>query len=88
MTGGEIKLGLIKEYLSTIDFKSDGWSYHTIEEDLKKLTGERPTLRINRERDVMLSEDAKSAKEIEVIASVDIIYTEVDNKIKKYTILI
>ena len=36
----------------------------------------------------MLSEDMKKSVEIEKIESIDIIYTDDDNRIKKYTILI
>lgn len=74
--------------MKTIDFTRNEWSYHIIEEALKTRLGERPTLKINREKDVMLTEDNKESKEIEVIKSIDIIYTDDDNKIKKYTILL
>lgn len=83
-----LREGIIKEYLSTVNFNENNWSYHTIESDLQKLIGERPSLRINRERDVMLTENMDESKEIEVIKSVDVIYTDDNDKIKKYTILL
>lgn len=83
-----LREGIIKEYLSTINFNENNWSYHTIESDLQKLIGERPSLRINRERDVMLTENMDESKEVEVIKSVDVIYTDDNDKIKKYTILL
>lgn len=83
-----LRLEIIKGYLATVNFAGDDWSYHIIEEDLKTKLGERPTLNIKRKKDVMLSEDMKKSVEIEKIESIDIIYTDDDNRIKKYTILI
>lgn len=77
----------IREYLANVDFKSD-WSYEQIEQDLKTRVGERPSLDVKYKRDVMILEGSKKAKEIKVLEKVSIIYTDLDNRIKKIEILI
>lgn len=78
----------IKEYLSNINFKSDDWSYHKIEEDMKNFLGERPVLDISYKNDVMLNEVTGKSKEIKTLNKVSVIFTDLDDKIKKIDILI
>jgi len=78
----------IREYISKIDFKRDNWSYQQIEEDMKKFLGERPSLDVKYVKDVMVNEISGEAKEFKKISSVGIIFTDLDEKIKKIEILI
>lgn len=77
----------IREYLSKINFKGD-WSYNKIEEDMRSFLGERPTLDAKYKKDVMFNEINSEAKEIRVLESISIIFTDLDNKIKKIEFLI
>jgi hypothetical protein len=83
-----MKENAIREYISKIDFKRDNWSYTQIEEDMRKFLGERPSLDIKYVKDVMVNEVTSEAKEIKKISSVGIIFTDLDEKIKKIEILI
>ena len=83
-----MKEGAIREYLSKIDFKRDNWSYVQIEEDMRKFLGERPSLEVAYEKDVMVNEISGEAKEFKKITTVSVIYTDLDEKIKKVQILI
>ena len=77
----------ILEYLKTIDFKGE-WSYEAIETDIARFIGERPSLDVTYKKDVMLMEGSAKAKEVRKLEKVAVIYTDLDNKIKKIEILI
>ncbi len=78
----------IRTYLSKINFKTDQWSYNIIEEDMKKFLGERPSLDVKYEKDVLLNETTGIVKEIKKIKSISVIFTDDDDKIKKIDVLI
>lgn len=78
----------IREYMSKVDWKTDNWSYTQIEEDMKRFLGERPSLDVKYEKDVMINEVTGKAKEYKKIKSVSIVYTDLDDKIKKVEFLI
>lgn len=78
----------IRQYLAKIDWKRDNWSYVQIEEDMKKFLGERPSLEINYKKDVMVNEISGEAKEFKKLSTVSVIFTDLDDKIKKVQILI
>jgi hypothetical protein len=78
----------IREYLSKINWKTDNWSYVRIEEDMKKFLGERPSLDIQYQKDVMVNEVSGESKEIEKLVKVSVVYTDTDDKIKKFEIVL
>lgn len=78
----------IREYLSKINWKTDNWSYSRIEEDMRKFLGERPSLDIQYQKDVMVNEVSGESKEIEKLVKINVIFTDTDDKIKKLEILI
>jgi hypothetical protein len=78
----------IREYLSKVDWKRDKWSYVQLEEDMKRFLGERPTLEIKYEKDVMVNEVTGESKEFQKLAGVSIIFTDTDDKIKKIDFLV
>ena len=78
----------IREYLSKINWKTDNWSYTRIEEDMRKFLGERPSLDIQYQKDVMVNEVSGESKEIEKLVKVNVIFTDTDDKIKKLEILL
>lgn len=83
-----LKESAIREYLAKIDWKKDNWSYVQVEEDMKRFLGERPSLDIKYVKDVMINEFTATAKEYKKIESVSVIFTDLDEKIKKIQILI
>jgi len=83
-----LKESAIREYISKIDWKRDNWSYVQVEEDMKRFLGERPTIEIKYEKDVMVNEVTGESKEFSKIQSVGIVFTDLDDKIKKIEILV
>jgi hypothetical protein len=78
----------IREYISGIDWKRDNWSYQVIEENMRKFLGERPTLDIKYQKDVMVNEVSGESKEFNRLESISVIYTDTDDRIKSLTIVI
>lgn len=78
----------IRDYLSKINWKTDNWSYSRIEEDMRKFLGERPSLDIQYQKDVMVNEVSGESKEIEKLVKVSVVYTDTDDKIKKFEIVL
>jgi len=83
-----LKESAIREYLSKIDWKRDNWNYVQVEEDMKRFLGERPTLEISYKKDVMVNEVTGESKEFKKLTTVSVIFTDLDDKIKKIEILI
>ena len=83
-----LKETAIREYISKIDWKRDNWSYEILENDMKKFLGERPTLDVKYEKDVMVNEVSGESKEFNRLTKVSVIYTDTDDRIKKYEIII
>jgi hypothetical protein len=78
----------IREYMSKVDWKRDNWSYNTIEEDMRRFLGERPSLEVKYQKDVMVNEFTGESREITKIAKINVIYTDLDEKIKKLEFII
>lgn len=76
----------IKNYLSTIDFRKDNWSYKKIQEDMKKFLGETPAVDVSYKKDVMVNEVSGESKEFDKLVRVTVVYTDTDDKIKKLEI--
>ena len=83
-----MKESAIREYLGKINWKKDNWSYVQVEEDMKRFLGERPSLDIKYQKDVLVNEVTGTAKEYKKIQSVSVVFTDLDDKIKKIEILI
>lgn len=83
-----LKESAIREYLSKIDWKRDNWNYQRIEEDMKRFLGERPSLNVEYVKDVMVNEVSGESKEFNRISKVSLIYTDTDDRIKKFEILV
>lgn len=73
--GFQTKEQMISGYISDIDFTKDGWSYRKIQEDLREMLGEAPALNFNYKKDVVLNEFNSEATEINIIESVDVIFS-------------
>jgi len=80
---GSIKEFSIREYISKIDFKNDDWKLSQIKEDLRKFLGEEPGVDVIYKKDVMINEFSGEAKEFLDIDKIQIVYTDIDDKIKK-----
>lgn len=78
-----MKSEIISNYIQTIDFDGDNWSINQIKESLRNLLGETPAIKVNYVKDVMINEIKGTAEEFKKMESVTIIYTDVDNKLKK-----
>jgi hypothetical protein len=83
-----MKESAIREYLGRIDWKRDNWSYTQVEEDMKRFLGERPSLDVVYEKDVLVNEVTGTAKEYKRIKMISVIFTDLDDKIKKVEILL
>lgn len=78
----------IRQYISKIDWKRDSWNYNMIEEDMRKFLGERPSLEIKYQKDVMVNEFTGESREISKLSGINIIFTDLDDKIKKIELII
>ena len=78
-----LKESAIREYISKIDWKRDNWSYQKVEEDMKRFLGERPTLDVKYQKDVMVNEVSGESKEITRLESISIIFTDTNDKLTK-----
>jgi hypothetical protein len=78
-----MKETLLHDYFGKINLRDRGLNLNRIEEDLVKLLGERPSVNPTWVKDVMLSEDRKNAREIKRLDSISVVFTDLDEKIKK-----
>lgn len=83
-----LKETAIREYISRIDWKRDNWSYQRVEEDMRKFLGERPTIDVKYEKDVMVNEVSGESKEFSRLTKINVIYTDTDDQIKSISIII
>ena len=83
-----LKETAIRNYISQIDFKRDNWSYQRLEEDMKRFLGERPSLDVKYQKDVMINEVSGEAKEFSRLEKISVISTDTDDKIKKIDVMI
>lgn len=77
----------IRQYISQIDWKTD-WNYQIIEEDMRRFLGERPSIDVQWKKDVMVNEFTGESKEFSRIDKISVIFTDLDDKIKKIEFLI
>jgi hypothetical protein len=77
----------IRQYMSQIDWKTN-WNYQIIEEEMRRFLGERPSLDVKWKKDVMVNEFTGESKEINKIEKVCVIFTDLDEKIKKIEFII
>ncbi len=78
----------IRDYISQIDFKNEDWSIYKIKEDMRRFLGEEPGIDIIYKKDVMINEINGEAKEFMGVNKVKIIFTDLDDKIKKLEFMI
>ena len=77
----------IRDYISKVNWKAN-WNYKVIEEDMRRFLGERPSLEPEYKKDVFINEVTGEAKEISKLEKISVIFTDLDNRIKKLTFLI
>ena len=80
-----MKEKLIRDYIAKINFKKD-WNYKLIEEDMRRLLGERPSIEAIYVKDVMLNEVTGDAKEIKRLEKISVTFTETTDKYKQIDI--
>jgi hypothetical protein len=85
---GSIKEMMVREYMTSINFKTDDWGLSKIKEDLRRLLGEEPAIDIVYKKDVMVNEYTGEAREFMDVNKVRIIFTDTDDHFKKIEFLI
>lgn len=83
-----MKENAIREYISRIDFKNEEWSIYKIKEDMRRFLGEEPGIDIIYKKDVMINEINGEAKEFMGVNKVSIVFTDIDDRIKKIEFLV
>jgi len=78
----------IREYISKINWRKDNWDYQTIEEQMRKFLGERPSLDVKYQKDVMVNEISGESKEFNKLVKVSVVFTDTDEHIKRISIII
>lgn len=87
MAGQSLKEMAIRDYLSSVNWK-DNWSYTVLEEGMRKFLGERPSIDVSYKKDVMVNEVSGTSREVTKLSKVTVVYTDLDDKMKKIEILI
>ena len=82
-----MKENAVKEFLSKVDWNKN-WSYHVLETEMQKFLGERPSLDIKYQKDVMINENTQETVEFQKLVSVGVIFTDDKNQIKKIEFLV
>jgi len=77
----------IRQFIGQIDWKTN-WNYQVIEEEMRRFLGERPSLDVRWKKDVMVNEFTGESKEINKIEKISVIFTDLDEKIKKIEFII
>jgi hypothetical protein len=77
----------IRQFIGQIDWKTN-WNYQIIEEEMRRFLGERPSLDVKWKKDVMVNEFTGESKEINKIEKICVIFTDLDEKIKKLEFII
>lgn len=83
-----LKETAIREYISKINWRKDNWDYKTIEEQMRKFLGERPSLEVKYQKDVMVNEISGESKEFSKLVKVSVVFTDTNDQIKRIEILI
>ena len=78
----------IQKFILDIDFTSDDWSVNQIKEAIQRMTGEVPGIKINYQKDVMINEIKGEAVEYKKLSSIEVVFTDLDDKIKRAEYLI
>jgi hypothetical protein len=78
----------IREYISKINWRKDNWDYKTIEEQMRKFLGERPSLEVKYQKDVMVNEISGESKEFSKLVKVSVVFTDTNEHIKRISIII
>ena len=74
---------MVREYISSINFKTDDWKLSKIKEDLRRLLGEEPGFDVVYKKNLMLNEFTGEAREIMDVDKVSVVFTDTDDKFKK-----
>lgn len=77
----------IRQFIGQIDWTTN-WNYQVIEEEMRRFLGERPSLDVKWKKDVMVNEFSGESKEINKIEKISVIFTDLDDKIKKIEFII
>lgn len=83
-----LKENSIKNYIANIDFTSEDWKISKIKEDLRKFLGEEPGIDIIYQKDVMINELLGETKEITKVGKVQVVFTDLDDRLKKLEFII
>jgi hypothetical protein len=85
---GSMKENAIRDYIASIDFKSEGWGLSEIKENMRRFLGEEPGIDITYKKDVFINEVLGRAEEVKRIEKISIVFTDLDDKFKKIEFLI
>lgn len=78
----------IQKYIMDVDFTSDNWSVNEIKQNIKNMIGEVPGVKVNYKKDVLINEIKGEAEEVKKLNSIEIVFTDLDDKIKRLEYLI
>jgi len=77
-----MKEDTIQKFILDIDFNSD-WSVDMIKEGIRRMTGESPGIKVNYVKDVLINEIKGEATEFKKLNSIEIVFTDLDDQIKR-----
>ena len=74
---------IIREFMVKYDFTNENWSIKEIKYILQNKLGEVPAIKVNYEKDIMVNEINGKVKEISKMKSIEVIFTDLDDSMKK-----
>lgn len=77
-----MKLESVKNFITNYKFDNPNWKTSEIKEGLKRLLGEEVGIKVNYIKDVKINEILSTSEEVTIIESIDISFTDDDDKIK------
>jgi hypothetical protein len=83
-----MKEHFVKEYLSSINFKTKNWSVEEIKESLKKGLGEYPAIDVIYKKDVVINESTNEAVEVHEVSKISVVFTNENDQFRKIEIIL
>lgn len=72
----DMKENSVKNYIDSIDFNREEWTYEKLLEELRSICGEAPGVDIEWGKDAMILEGENEAKEIQYVSQVSVVFSD------------
>jgi hypothetical protein len=77
-----MKANEVNTFMTKFNF-NDEWSTQDLKDGIRSRIGETPAIKVNYKKDLLINEVKGTAEEINKIESIDVVFTDTDEKFKK-----